>query len=592
MFGSIFLLAANAGATIYYVNGVVEHSGTGLSWAEAKKTISEAMNLAVSGSDIVYIAGGTYAATTTDPVLIIKPGVPITGSFDGTETTGLPVNPAANPTILDGANKSLHVVVADSVASITLLSNLVIQGGNNPSGQGAGIYINNCTRPINFNKCTIRSNRSMSGGICSYNSQTQFTKCVICNNQASQNGGGACIRSDTFAGTNNFISCTFAGNTSLADGGGLYLGLNSRGAISNCVISGNVAANGGGIYSDGQYSLTNDLIAGNHATTTGGGVYTCQSYLTIQFCTVDGNTAPTGGAFYYAYTANPSSFGIVLNCIFSNNGNSAIYAIGGNKPRLSFSLFHNNWPADYSYLATPSSGDPIQMIGPGQIDPGYGSNDRDGNPSYNLSGCASGIWSAGPVFDSASSTTLLTCAGANLEPNAIAGKVINPNVSSLTAPQCYVMANTQTTITVAGDARAFVNNGDAWQVVNYSLSGDSAAIDWGSGSSIYYDIIVTPRPQDVAGMGADGTGTANDIGAYEYPSTTIVPQAVVWLQFTYRGTQLGSQMYPYNTIDNALTGVIAGGTIKIKPGSAAVSKRITKQVRIEAPSGGARIGAN
>jgi len=49
----------------YYVDCDVGASGTGLSWAQAKKTIGEGVALAVAAGDVVEISGGTYAEKVT-----------------------------------------------------------------------------------------------------------------------------------------------------------------------------------------------------------------------------------------------------------------------------------------------------------------------------------------------------------------------------------------------------------------------------------------------------------------------------------------------------------------------------------------------
>ena len=91
------------------------------------------------------------------------------------------------------------------------------------------------------------------------------------NNAAS--GGGVCLWNDSFTLSGGTIS----GNTAKDDGGGVYFG-GMRGntlTISDTVeISGNSAANGGGVY---LYSRNLRMIGGsiinNNATGSGGGVY-------------------------------------------------------------------------------------------------------------------------------------------------------------------------------------------------------------------------------------------------------------------------------------------------------------------------------
>lgn len=78
------------------------------------------------------------------------------------------------------------------------------------------------------------------------------------------------------------------------------------------------------------------------------------------------------------------------------------------------------------------------------------------------------------------------------------------------------------------------------------------------------------------------------------PSSTPTPTPdsfeEVWVDFAYQGTETGDQTQPFNTLAEAVTVVTTGGTLKIKPGSSSETPRISKAMRIEAPSGAVRIG--
>ena len=92
------------------------------------------------------------------------------------------------------------------------------------------------------------------------------------NNAAS--GGGVCLWNDSFTLSGGTIS----GNTAKDDGGGVYFNGSDNSdtlTISDTVkISGNSAANGGGVYLN-SYNLrmTGGSIINNNATDSGGGVY-------------------------------------------------------------------------------------------------------------------------------------------------------------------------------------------------------------------------------------------------------------------------------------------------------------------------------
>lgn len=578
VFAAITLLCvAEADAARYYVKDSIESSGSGLNWAEAKKTVAEAVDL-TTNTDEVWVAAGTYIANSTDPVLTMKSEVAIHGGFAGTETSLSQRNIAANPTILDGANLSNHVVVADNIDSGVLTGFIIQRGNNTTSPPGAGMYINLCWPPLRITDCTIQSNRGRMGGVYIADSTVTMDHCAVVNNRTTTTGpGGIYVPSGTQLTLRN---CAIAGNQGYT-GGGLYITNGSVCLAYNSSFSGNVALNGGGICStNAQTKLDNCLITGNKATQKGAGMYSSGGTY-LYYCTLDGNsTMQSGAASYVAYSEVGQTVQSMWNCIITNNNMKAIYSQYGVFTIIGYDLFYDNMFGDYSY-ETNWGGPVTTLTGASALNSLYTTTTfRDGNPVY--TGSVTGTWSQPPVFDMASSTTLLTCESANLAVNALVGKMINPNYLGQPV-QCYVMSNTQTTITVSGDATSYASIGNSWQVMSYTIGAGSAAIDVGTDmDDVVDDIIGTPRP----------TGSGYDMGAYEYTTGPSGPMDIVWLDFPWSGAKMGTEPQPFSTLDDALTWVTVGGTIKIKPGSAAISMRITSQVRIEAPSGGVRIGAN
>ncbi len=95
------------------------------------------------------------------------------------------------------------------------------------------------------------------------------------------------------------------------DGGGVYAAAGCT--ISNCVITGNVAAyEGGGIFSINGSTNVNCIIAGNCAFNSGGGAYGEDlNSLILNNCVVTNNYAPSGGGLV---------FGVANNCLLVGNG--------------------------------------------------------------------------------------------------------------------------------------------------------------------------------------------------------------------------------------------------------------------------------
>ena len=127
---------------------------------------------------------------------------------------------------------------------------------------------------------------------------------TIANGSAADFGGG--IAHDNLASSVLTVTkCVITGNQATGAnslGGGLYFGANFF--LSDCTVSQNSAANGGGIYAESNSNntalplITRSTIDHNTATTGGGGIYTRSSNPEIGNSTVANNTAPLGGGFY------------------------------------------------------------------------------------------------------------------------------------------------------------------------------------------------------------------------------------------------------------------------------------------------------
>ena len=130
------------------------------------------------------------------------------------------------------------------------------------------------------------------GGLWCDSTSVVASNCVLTGNSAANAGGGAS------GGT--LDNCTFIGN-SASYGGGVC-----QGTLNNCTLSNNsAAAYGGAAYNS---MLANCVLSGNFASGGGGG--TCNG--TANNCTLSGNfTGDSGGAAYGA-TLN--------NCSLSSNG--------------------------------------------------------------------------------------------------------------------------------------------------------------------------------------------------------------------------------------------------------------------------------
>ena len=168
--------------------------------------------------------------------------------------------------------------------------------GLGPVGDGAVrcAYVPNSALLAGFtliNGATLWSGneyREMSGGGVCCEPGGVVSNCIISGNVAALYGGGAC------GGT--LENCTIARNSVSLDGGGTY-----GGTVNNCIVSGNSAGNNGGGSYDG--TLHNCTVSGNSADEGGGGV----CFGNLDNCIVYGNSAPegsnwNGGAFHNCCT--------------------------------------------------------------------------------------------------------------------------------------------------------------------------------------------------------------------------------------------------------------------------------------------------
>jgi hypothetical protein len=142
------------------------------------------------------------------------------------------------------------------------------------------------------------------------------------NGGAADYGGGIWCASPSVVVTN----CVVSGNSAL-EGGGIY-----GGCLNNCTLSGNVAGSGGAVY---YAALSNCALTGNSAR-QGGGAFA--SFLSA--CVLTGNSASFSGGgaqqsslYSCALNANSAGWaGGVFSCILNNctlTANQALTTAGG-----------------------------------------------------------------------------------------------------------------------------------------------------------------------------------------------------------------------------------------------------------------------
>ena len=342
---------------LWYVDAAASGAGTGSSWADAFTAIHEALDHASEG-DVIWVAAGTYDSPAPGdsavPVVRMKPGVDIYGGFSTADTSISQRDPAANRTILDGENRSWHVVIGSDRAR---LDGFIIQ-----SGYAAGDFPDNCGGGMlnhfaspQVENCIFTSNdaRFHGAGMANIHSSASVKNCVFRINAAANNGAGV-YNEDRYGidGFLQFESCVFGPGNSCRFGGGMY---NSwcEVAVNDCRFTDNLANhNGGGLYNTSAMVTVRDCVFTENRAYDGGAVYmngiAGEDLTRLENCLVETNTAYVSGGGVYLLRSSAT----LINCTIVEN--AAIYA-GGISCWHSEAAFqncivwgnvaYNTWPA-------------------------------------------------------------------------------------------------------------------------------------------------------------------------------------------------------------------------------------------------------
>ena len=253
-------------------------SGDGTSWDTALGSIQAAVDaVAAEGGGEVWVAAGTYTATTTN-VITMAEGVHLYGGFAGIETGRGVRDRETNKTIIDGESERRCV---NGVSNATL-DGFVLRNGSADFGGGLR---NDQTSPVVSN-CTLAGNMASISGGGMYNgwySSPTVTNCAFTGNSAPLGGGMQNIDYSAPIVTN----CTFIENVAFSSGGGMFNRRVSMPTVTNCLFVGNSASSGGGMC-NGETSQP-----------------------TVTNCTFTKNSASLGGAMSSSDTSTPT----VTNCI-------------------------------------------------------------------------------------------------------------------------------------------------------------------------------------------------------------------------------------------------------------------------------------
>ncbi len=311
LFIIINLLSINLFGTIYYVDATkANNTGSGTSWATAKKDIQNAIDIASSG-DQIWIKAGTYyptvdlfnSASPSDPrdkTFFVKNGISLFGGFAGTEASLSERNIPNNQTILSGdigtigssSDNCYHVISAINNSVASTFDGLIITDGTTTATSSS----------VTANSTAVNRNRGAGIMIthASLNSVTYIIKNCVIKNHLGGNGNGA--SANVFNTSLSVENCIFMNNT----------------------VTTTVVANGLCINSSGNsLTVSNSVFVSNQYTNatggSGGAIQTATSSNSFTNCTFTNNkvgASGNGGAIYFASTVHTSE---MKNCIFYNN---------------------------------------------------------------------------------------------------------------------------------------------------------------------------------------------------------------------------------------------------------------------------------
>ncbi len=393
-------------------------TGDGRGWANAYKTIQEAVNAADAGAEI-WVAGIFTIDTTTN----IDKKVYLYGGFDSTESE-MDERDLNNKTVIQGTG---HIVLnADGIVMdgfkftgsrsyealglaqnySYILRNCEFDTNTNTSYGGGALNCYNIVK-LEILNCVFKKNRVYAGGsgatgggaIRSNLSHIIITDCVFNENytyiNSSIDGGGIyCVSSQIEITNTSFnknytedsdggaLFCTtdsqveiadtvFSGNKSkLNRKGGAIYSTGSTVKITDCIFKNNISGEGGFTgggggaiysYSNNNLEITNSLFESNSSTIQNGGcIVSNESKLTVVNSIFNSNTSPAiAGAIYIQGKDDLNSPNVIVNSTFYNNTAStltgAIYNLGETTLYLYNSIFWLNAGSYYVYGGTTTT---------------------------------------------------------------------------------------------------------------------------------------------------------------------------------------------------------------------------------------------
>src|SRR5208282_476431 len=216
---------------------------------------------------------------------------------------------ALSPAVASGLSASEAIVRPGLLVAmlIALAPVYVVLTQSGLHASGNTITVNNTTDPATTSGngfCTLReaidnanAKSDTTSGDCAAGTGTDTINFSVSGTITLGSGLPAIVNTLTIDGTGQTVTVSTISSGNVADdGGGIYSDVDSNLTISNSTISNSLASEGGGIYNNqGTLTVTNSTISGNTASGSGGGVFESGGTITVTGSTFSSNTADTSG---------------------------------------------------------------------------------------------------------------------------------------------------------------------------------------------------------------------------------------------------------------------------------------------------------
>ncbi len=278
--------------TILRVDPDVAASGSGATWADAIRSLDDALAMAdaIGGTHEVWVRAGTYvpsvrsdATVARSATFAIADEVSILGGFAGHETDAAERDPRTNATVLLGdldgddgpgfenmENNAFHVVTKTGDGTI---DGFTIRAGNafhdlpiGHSALGAGVFLSGgFGEEPRVSSCVFLDHQADRGASIGSVTGCRVDRCVFRQNRTlGTTSGGAGVHNDAIGRAAIITNSLFVANNSNASGpaSSFYAGL----LIANCTFVGNSAAFNSAVNAQGPgafLALSNSIIRDN-----------------------------------------------------------------------------------------------------------------------------------------------------------------------------------------------------------------------------------------------------------------------------------------------------------------------------------------